>query len=121
VTARLAAVLVAAILWAPSASGDEPRVAFLRGGGRFISVDALVDYQVRVPIHADNRTLVLVALDGEFVVRRSDQDVSTERRRTIWGVRWRLPPGELTVAAILVGIDGEVGRATRSVTVYATR
>jgi len=110
------------MLSAAMTAAEEPRrVYFLPSRVQFVPDSEFVTYYVKVPLDGRNRTLTVAALDGEFPVRSSEQDLSAERRRTIWDYRWRLPPGELVLVAVVREAGGRIaGRDERRVTVYHT-
>jgi hypothetical protein len=78
----------------------------------------LVTYWVHVPVDPDNRFAAVMAFDGDFRVQYTEIGLEREARRTLWDqAKWRLPPGEILLVAVLVGrrADGTVGELARDV------
>jgi hypothetical protein len=82
----------------------------------FVSDQETVTYRVRIPRNEDNRSVALVATDGESIVRESDQQLS-EQGPAICDFAWRLPAGEYALIAVLYGSQGEIARDSRPLTV----
>lgn len=114
------ALLIGGCLWLALAGlANEPRVAIIHPPF-MVSERQAISVQVRIPPHADNRTLVFVAADELGEVRRSDEELPGDRApRTRW-ILWRdgLPRGDFVLIAALYGVSGkEVARATSPITV----
>ena len=114
---RLLVPLLLVALMAPS-----PRVSIVRAPNH-VWDDEPVVLMVQVEPDADNRLLVIAALDEGLVIRQSTEQLDGDKaRRTRW-VRWeRLSAGELMITAIVITVDGKQGgRAQRPITVLARR
>lgn len=107
------ALLVAACAYLLIGVADVPRVQFVRPPF-VIRESEMVVLQIRVEPDSENRKLVVAAIDGEFVVARTEEDLPGPRTR--W-VRMRLPAGELLLVAVLLDTHGEVERDTHRLTV----
>ena len=110
------AALVCVCAWLVLGAADEDRVAWVRPPSFVNEADILV-LQVRVPRHPENRRLVLMAVDGDDIVRRSDEQLEGEAAPVSRWVRWRLPAGELTLIAAVFDGTREVGRDTHPLVV----
>lgn len=109
----IAVLLIAACLYLFIGVVELPRVAFIRPPS-FVNESETIVLQVRVEPDSENRRLIIAAIDGEFTVARSDEDLPGPRTR--W-VRLRLPAGELLLVAILMDSHGEVARDTHRIQV----
>lgn len=95
---------------------SEPRVQFVRPPAIVSDQDTIV-LQVRVEPDAENRLLVVMAVDGDDVVRRSDEALAgADAPRTRW-IRWRLSSGELILQARVYGSAGQRGIAVQPILV----
>ena len=121
VPVKLGLVVLAAALWFALTVPAEtpPRVAFVRPPG--VATDkTTVVLQVRVDPHEDNRLLVVAAVEGDVVVRRSDEDLAGDKAPRVRWIRWRVTAGDLVLAAILYGAGGrELARDQRHLIVLA--
>ena len=107
------ALLVAACAYLMIGVVDVPRVAFVRPPS-FVNESETVILQIRVEPDSENRKLIVAAIDGEFVVASSSEDLPGPRTR--W-VRLRLPAGDLLLVAVLIDTAGEVARDTHPISV----
>lgn len=107
------ALLVAACAYLLIGVADVPRVAFVRPPS-FVNEQDIVVLQVRVDPDSENRRLIVGAIDGDFVVASTSEDLPGPRTRF---VRLRLPAGELLLVAVLMDSVGEVSRDTHRITV----
>ena len=107
---RVALVLYAGFLLA----APDP-VSFVRPA-RFITEDQEVVWQIRVEPNADNRLLVVVAIEGDVIVRRSDESLAGPHAPITHWIHWvKLPVGSLGVMALVV--DAHETERARAVTV----
>ena len=100
------------------AADEPPRVAFLRPPS-FISEDFAAPFYVRVPLATENRLLAVAAFDGEFRVQYTERDLSSEGRKTVWDIVWRLPAGDIVLVAAVFGDLKELARDTHTVHVLS--
>lgn len=71
-----------------SFASNEPRVSFVRPH-RIVTEDDATRWQIRVEPHAENRLLIVAAVEGGEVVRRSDEQLDGDKApRTRW-IDWR--------------------------------
>ena len=90
-------------------------VSFLRPRA-FASDREDIYIQVQVEPHAANRSLVVAAVDADFVVRRTDVELEGDRAARTHRFWWRsLPPGEYIMLAVT-----ERGRAQHPLQVIGT-
>ena len=115
--ARLGLVLFAVAMVAPT----PPRVAIVRAPA-VTWEDEPITVQVQVAVHADNRWLVVAAVDDGLVVRQSVEQLDgIKAPRTRW-IRWRLGAGELQIVAMLYeASEHAVARDTASIVVLSRR
>ena len=79
---------------------NTPPVSFLRPRA-FASDREDIYIQVQVEPHAANRSLVVAAVDADFVVRRTDVELDGERAARTHRFWWRsLPVGEYVLLAV---------------------
>lgn len=100
-------------------SGHPARVAIVRPMN-FVQEREYIRYMVQVDPQAENRLLVVAAVDGD-VVRQSKEALDGESApRTRW-IEWKtgLPAGEYQVVAAVFDSTKEVGRASVPLTVIA--
>lgn len=109
----LAVLLVAICLYLFIGVTETPRVAFVRPPSNVTDREIIV-LQVRVEPDSENRKLIIAAVEGEFVVAQTEEDLPGPRTR--W-VRLRLPAGELILVAVLEDTHGEVARDTHRISV----
>lgn len=115
----LAVVYLALIL--QSGLSEPRRVSIVRPTA-FVRENEYVRYMVQVHPHADNRTLLVAALDGDVAVRQSREQLDGESApKTRW-IEWKhgLPAGEYLVVAVVLGQSRELARASVPVTVLAS-
>ena len=90
-------------------------VSFLRPRA-FASDREDIYIQVQVEPHAANRSLVIAAVDADFVVRRTDVELEGERAARTHQFWWRsLPEGDYVLLAVT-----ERGRAQHPLHVLGT-
>ena len=106
--------MIVLMLWFLLAGEVKP-VSFLRP--RAFATDREDIYiQVQVEPHAVNRSLVIAAVDADFVVRRTDVELDGERAARTHQFWWRsLPEGEYMMLAVT-----ERGRAQHPLHVIGT-
>lgn len=111
-------ILGLACLWiALSALAAEPKRVYFFRPPAYVPDSDVITYRLRVPIHADNRKLVVAGyLDDDRV---SYSEFSVDERYAFFDVRWRLPAGEVQLVAVLFSADREIARDTWKVTVYS--
>lgn len=103
-------------------AGDTARVKFL-WPTRFTTDQHGTAWIIQVEPHAENRLLALVAVEGDFQVRRTDIQLEGDQAARTHRIEWRspLPAGELVIAALVFSSTKEVARATVPITVTALR
>ena len=119
-TRALALVLVVLFLVLQSGIAEPTRVSIVRPI-QILNEQTYVRYQIQVDPQAENRALVLAAVDEGVVVRSSREQLDGDKApRTRWIV-WQngLPAGEYVLLAIVFNSQREVARASVPVTVLA--
>jgi hypothetical protein len=88
---------------------------------QLVNEHSYIRYMVQVDPQAENRALVVAAVDEGVVVRSTREQLDgVDAPRTRW-IEWKygLPAGEYMVVAVLFSSQREVARASVPVTVLA--
>ena len=115
----LALVCVVLVLMFQSGLMDTARISVR--GPSFVGEGQYVRYMVRIDPRAENRLLVLAAVDESGPVRSTKEQLDGDSApRTRW-VEWKfgLPAGEYVILALLYSSQKEIARASVPVTVLS--
>lgn len=115
-------VLILLVLCCIGTAGDDhPRITFINAP-HYVSDRDTITIQVRIDPRPEHRLFVLLAVDGDLEVSRHEEQLDGDQAsRTRW-VRWKLPPGEWTLVAAVIGAQQHVLAVVQTpITVISSR
>lgn len=112
-------ILLVLALVLQSGLSTPTRVSIIRPA-YFVREYEYIRWQVQIEPHAENRLLVVAAVDGDVVRQTKEQLDGDAAPRTRW-IEWKhgIPAGEYQVIAVLYSQANEIARATVPLTVLS--